>query len=178
LKQKILGVDLDSTLADIMPVFCLVVREQFGKSIHPSQIDNWDFWDPVIGPDAKWHIFREVWRRWREVQPTEPDLSSKLVKAIGMGYEISIITSTQKENLPFVHRWLELHKIPYKSIVALFNGQSKTDYPWHALVDDNPSLAKKPLPADRKVFMYEQPWNKSVQFPLKVKTFDEVLQDL
>lgn len=177
----IIALDLDSTLAEIMPIYCKIVKEQFGFSFTKEQIDRWSFWEDHIGLDNMWRIFREVWVRWYEIEPEDPNEGEVLYQAIDRGYEISIITATQKENLHYVYQWLEEWDIPYHSLIALFNGQSKFWYPFDAIIDDNPAMAEEArYYPDRKVFLYDQPWNRSAPetYVKRVISFSQMVRHL
>lgn len=180
---RILAVDLDATLADVQTVYLKLAKERFGIDFNYDDVDNWNFWFDRIPHDQAWKIFRDIWvDHSQEVEPTEDNLSSKLFQALGMGYEISIITSTQKECLPNAIRWLDRNNIPYKSITGLYNGQNKFEYPFNAIIDDNPSIAKKACTyPERQVFLRDQPWNRNGVDDRCIKrvfTFDQMLQEL
>ena len=183
--EKILAVDLDAVLADVQTVYVDIVRKEHGHDVSYEDIDNWDFWFNLLGPKVAWEIFKRIWvERANDVNLFDPNAPNALYKAIGMGYQVSIITATQKECIPNVSKWLDAHKVPYKSIIGLFNGQSKYDYPWDAIIDDSPKFAEmakthnngKPI----KIFLLSQPWNRSVknQIPIRVENFDQMLQEL
>lgn len=181
-RKKILAVDIDATMADIQSVFIKLAKERHGVDVKYEDINGWNFWMEKVGTPQTWQIFKDIWvDHWEEVQPTEPDVQDSLYKALGMGYEITVVTGTQKECIPFVSKWLDRQKVPYKSLVGLFSGQSKYDFPWTVLIDDNPNLLKDiDKHRDRKLFLYDQPWNRGVHSSLvtRVKTFDEMLQEL
>lgn len=180
--HKVLAVDLDATLADVQTVFMKLAKERFGVVAAYEDITHWDFWFQRIPKDEAWRIFRDIWvLHHDEVQATEDNIGSRLYQALGRGYEIAIITSTQKECLPFAIRWLDKHGIPYKSITGLYNAQSKYDYPWNAIIDDNPKIAKDACRfPERQVFLRDQPWNREVASwcVKRVRTFDEMVQEL
>ena len=180
--SRILAVDLDATLADVQQVYIRLAKERFNLDVKYDDIDNWDFWFQRIPKDDAWKIFEDIWvENSEEVRPTEDNLSSELYKVIGKGYEISIITSTQKACLPNAIHWLAAYGIPYKSITGLYNGQNKFDYPFSAIIDDNPGIAKKAcLYPERQIFLKDQPWNRDVEEKClkRVSTFGEMLQDL
>lgn len=180
--NKILAVDLDSTLADIMPIFCKLADHYYGVERQPSEVDNWNYWIPIIGEPAMWQIFRDIWvYHWESIQLCDPRAPVSLVKALGMGYQISIITSMQRDNIPHAVDWLNKYRIPYGSIIALHKFQNKADYPWTAIIDDNPRMATNYI-GPRKIFLYDQPWNRAVETTranvYRVHTFDQAIQEL
>jgi len=178
--MKILAVDLDNTLAHSNAVTLDIVNERLGTNYTLEDITHYDKFKEWLGEAEMWTTFREAWvNRWDRIEPVDLRMVPALVQALGMGYEISIITNAQRDNITNATKWLARYGVPYGSIIALHRGQSKFNYPWHVLIDDNPGLeAEAKLYPERRVYIMDHPWNKSVKTLPKVCTFDQLVQEL
>lgn len=178
--KPILAVDLDNTLAYSNAATLKIANKILGTNYTIDQITHYDKFKEWLGEARMWNTFREAWvNNWEEIEPVDPRMVSSLVQALGMGYEISIITNAQRDNISNAIKWLDRHGVPYGSIIALHRGQSKFNYPWQILIDDNPGLeAEAKLYPDRRVYIIDHPWNRHVKDLPRVYSFDQLIQEL
>jgi 5'(3')-deoxyribonucleotidase len=181
-KQKILAVDLYSTLADVNTIMCELVKRDFGHNVKIEDITDWNYIPRLVGDDQCWAYFREIWTdHVDKILPVDPNCINALYQALGQGYSIRIITSTQRECLPNIVKWLDDWKVPYDALIAIKSGPgSKWQFEFNAIIDDAPSLAKDALKyPDRKCFLIDSPWNRDInEGVIRVKSFAEMIQEL
>lgn len=180
-KQKILAVDLYSTLADVNSIMCELVFRDFGKKVTVDDITDWNTIPRLVGDDQTWKYFREIWvQHVDRILPVDPNCINALYQAIGKGYAVRVITSTQRECLPNIVKWLDLWKVPYDALIVIKSGPgTKFQFEFDAIIDDAPMLAKEaPNYPERKVFLIDSPWNRDVITAPPIVTPDMIVPNI
>jgi len=171
---KTVAIDVDSVLADVMPVWTDEYSKRTGKRVTKKEIVSWDI--PTIlpiTPDQVYRYFSHVWKhRWREIPPTEPDIGDVTKRIHRKGYRISIITKRERPTAPYVAMWLDLHRIYADELLFVFDAVPKANYPFDMLIDDAPKNLVDVI-APKSAILFNQPWNKDFDWPVRVDSLSE-----
>lgn len=171
---KTLAIDVDSVLADVMLVWADEYSKRTNKEIRKSDITAWDI--PTIlpiSPDQVYEYFSHVWKsRWREIPPTEPNIGEVTERLHRKGYRISILTKRERPSAPFVARWLDEHQIYADELLFIYDAIPKASYPFDVLIDDAPKNLVHVV-APKSAILFNQPWNVTFNWPVRVSTLSE-----
>ncbi len=174
-QQRTIALDLDSVLADVMLIWLEEYNIKFNTAIKKQDLFQWHLHNILPLPEKYIQdLFTQVWKnRWKDIPPTNSDLSivtSLLQKA---GFRISIITKRDRSTMSFVAHWLDLYNIYFNDVIFIFDNTSKTCYPFFLLVDDSPINAVEVL-YPRRIVIFDQPWNKTlINYP-RIRKLNEL----
>ena len=162
-RKKRVAVDVDGTLADVMPMWVKIYNEKYNKNLDYKSITRWEFWSSLgISSREFFRIFSKAWSRWEDIQPTEENIAQS-IEALNQLYLVDIVTGRTKDTLKFVKNWLQKHRIQYNHFVAVPFWQHKIHLPYDLYIDDSPDLAKLAARNQKTVLLYNQPWNSMVR---------------
>ena len=171
---RTVAIDVDSVLADVMLVWSDEYSKKNRKSISKKDITAWDI--PTIlpiTPDEVYKYFSYVWKfRWREIPPTEPDIGEVTKKIHRKGYRISILTKRERPTAAYVAQWLDFQKIYADELLFIYDAVPKANYPFDVLIDDAPKNLIDVVPP-KSAILFNQPWNKKFEWPVRVDTLSE-----
>jgi uncharacterized protein len=171
---KTVAIDVDSVLADVMLVWADEYSKRTGKKIVKKDIYQWDI--PTILPiaaDQVYKYFSHVWKyRWREIPPTEPNIGDVTKRIHRKGYRISIITKRERPTVAYVAQWLDAHKVYADDLVFIYDAVPKANYPFDVLIDDAPKNLVD-IAAPKSAILFNQPWNREFDWPVRVDTLSE-----
>jgi 5'(3')-deoxyribonucleotidase len=174
---RTVAIDVDSVLADVMLVWSDEYSKKNGKSVSKKDIIAWDI--PTIlpiTPDQVYEYFSHVWKfRWREIPPTEPNIGEVTKRIHRKGYRISILTKRERPTAAYVARWLDLHKIYADELLFIYDAVPKANYPFDVLIDDAPKNLVDVIPP-KSAILFNQPWNKDFEWPVRVNSLSEAEQ--
>lgn len=171
---KTVAIDVDSVLADVMLIWADEYSKQSGTRITKQEIVRWEIPTVLpITPDQVYQYFSQVWKyRWREIPPTEPDIGDVTMNIHRKGYRISIMTKRERQTVPDVAMWLDLHNIYADELLFIYDAVSKANYPFDVLIDDAPKNLVDVVPP-KSAILFNQPWNKDFDWPVRVNTLSE-----
>lgn len=157
-----IALDVDGVLADIIVVWIQEYNKKHGKSISKETIKDWDFWKE-LGVDKYDFYFQlsNCWSKWQAVPTMEQGIANAVEKLHSIG-TVDIVTARDKPSTPYVLKWLEHNRIKYNDYVAVPDGRDKANLDYDMFIDDSPHNALRIASKGRKVLLYDQPWNKSV----------------
>ncbi len=168
---KTVAIDVDSVLADVMLVWADEYSKRSRKKITKKEITRWDI--PTILPitsDQVYRYFGHVWKhRWREIPPTEPGIADAIMHIHKKGYRISIITKRERPTAPYVAMWLDKHRIYADELLFIYDAAPKAIYRFDVLIDDAPKNLVD-IVAPKSAILFNQPWNKDFDWPVRVDT--------
>ena len=171
---KTVAIDVDSVLADVMLVWTDEYSKQTKTKVTKKEITRWNI--PTIlpvSPDLVYKYFSHVWKnRWREIPPTEPNISDVTKRIHRKGYRISIITKRERPTAPYVAMWLDLHRVYADELLFIHDGVPKASYPFDVLIDDAPKNLVD-IVAPKSAILFNQPWNRDFDWPVRVNTLSE-----
>jgi 5'(3')-deoxyribonucleotidase len=171
---RTVAIDVDSVLADVMLTWTDEYSKQSKRRVTKNDIVEWDI--PTILPITAEQVylhFSHVWQnRWREIPPTEPDIGRVTERIHRKGYRISIITKRERPTAAYVAKWLDLHGIYADELLFIYDAIPKSSYPFDVLIDDAPKNLLDVV-SPKSAILFNQPWNKNFEWPLRVDTLSE-----
>ena len=175
-----IGIDVDGVMAEVhVPVIHLL--QSYGYDV---EVSDWDSWDMDIlrektgyGIGDMLELMDIVWNE-KVVDLTHseiPDMVKHLRRKLNA--EIMVITKRTRSSHGAVADFLNLHVMPYDSLVFAGRG-SKLEYPIDVLIDDSPNVVEEAIDyPDKTVFLVSFPWNDDVgELPDNVIRVDTILK--
>jgi 5'(3')-deoxyribonucleotidase len=171
---KTVAIDVDSVLADVMLVWTDEYSKRSKTEVTKNQIVKWDIPTVLpITPEQVYKYFSYVWKyRWREIPPTEPKIGDVIKKIHQKGYRISILTKRERPTVPYVAKWLDLHRIYSDELLFIYDAVPKASYPFDVLIDDAPKNLVDVV-SPKSAILFNQPWNKNFEWPVRVDSLSE-----
>jgi uncharacterized protein len=176
---KTLSIDFDSVLADTMITWTNEYNKLKNTNITKSEITYWNIGMILpLSADEISTMFIYVWQHcWRNIPPSEPGQSEIIKRMRRRGYRISILTKRERPTIAYVAKWLDYHDIYSDDLIFIYDNRPKAEYPFDILIDDAPSNLVEITPPKVGI-LFNQPWNKDFNWPLRVNTLREVEQIL
>jgi 5'(3')-deoxyribonucleotidase len=174
---KSLSIDFDSVLADTMIAWTMEYNKLKHTNITKNEITYWDIGMilPLSAEEIS-KIFNYVWQHcWQEIPPSEPGQSEIIKRIHRRGYRISILTKRERSTAAYVAKWLDYHDIYSDDLIFLYDNTPKSEYPFDILIDDVPSNLID-ITSPKIGILFNQPWNKDFNWPLRVNTLSEAEQ--
>ena len=176
---KTLSIDFDSVLADTMIAWTKEYNKLKNTNITKSEITYWNIGMILpLSADEISTMFNYVWQYcWQDIPPSEPGLSEIIKRIHRRGYRISVLTKRERPTIAYVAKWLDYHDIYSDDLIFIYDNRPKAEYPFDILIDDAPSNLVDITPPKVGI-LFNQPWNKDFNWPLRVNTLREVEQIL
>ncbi len=173
--KNTIALDLDSVLADVMITWIDEYNNTFNTNLKKSDIVQWHLHNILPLPEKEVQdLFTYVWKnRWKDIPPTSNDISKVTNLLQEKGFRISIITKRDRATIVFVAYWLDLHGVSFNDIIFIFDDMSKAHYPFFLLVDDSPLNASEVL-YPKRIAIFDQPWNKSLNNYPRIYKLNEI----
>ena len=173
-RKKRVAVDIDGTLADVMPIWVKVYNEEYSKKLDYRSIKKWAFWSDLgISTREFFRIFSKAWSRWEEIKPMEENVAEKM-KILHQLCLVDVVTGRTEDTLGYVKKWLEKHKISFNRFVAVSSWKYKLHLPYEFYIDDSPDLARLAERRKKIVLLYNQPWNTEIKEGAWVKRINNL----
>lgn len=166
---KTIAIDVDSVVADTMIVWTDEYNIRMGTRISKSEITSWDISRilPISPPDIS-DLFNHIWKhRWLEIPPTGARLGEVTRNIHRKGYKISVLTKRERATVPFVVRWLDQYDVFSDDMVFVYDDTPKSEYPFDIIVDDAPNNLIDLVPPKVGI-LFDQPWNRSFSWPIRI----------
>lgn len=171
---KTVAIDVDSVLADVMLVWVDEYNRRKGTKISKEDITRWDI--PTIlpvSPGQVYKYFTYIWKeRWKEVPPTEDGIGKITERLHKKGYRISVITKRERPTVAYVAKWLDYNEVYLDDLLFVFDAVPKAEYPFDILIDDAPKNLVD-ISAPKTAILFNQPWNRDFDWPVRVNTLSE-----
>ena len=171
---KTVAIDVDSVLADVMIIWTDEYRKRNSINVTKKEIIRWDIPTVLpITPKEVYQYFTYIWKyRWREIPPTEPKIGDITKSIHRKGYRISIVTKRERPTAPYVAKWLDLHHVYADELLFIYDAVPKASYPFDILIDDAPKNLID-IVAPKSAILFNQPWNRSFDWPVRVDSLSE-----
>lgn len=171
---KTVAIDVDSVLADVMVIWIDEYRKRHKANVTKEEIIRWDIPTVLpITPEQVYRYFIYIWKhRWQEIPPTEPRIGDITKNIHRKGYRVSIITKRERPTAPFVAKWLDLHRVYTDELLFIYDAVPKASYPFDILIDDAPKNLID-IVAPKSAMLFNQPWNRSFDWPIRVDSLGE-----
>jgi 5'(3')-deoxyribonucleotidase len=172
---KTFALDFDSVLADTMVIWVKEYNERHHTNITKNDISEWDISKILpIPPDEIAELFNYVWEyHWKEIPPCEPNQNNTIKNIHECGFRISILTRRERPTVSYVANWLDHHNIFSDDLIFVYDAMPKSEYPFDFILDDSPTNLID-ITAPKIGILFEQPWNKDFQWPLRIKSLEDV----
>jgi 5'(3')-deoxyribonucleotidase len=82
------------------------------------------------------------------------------------------MTKRERPTVPYVAKWLDLHRVYADELVFIYDAVPKANYPFDVLIDDAPKNLIDII-APKSAILFNQPWNKNFDWPVRVSTLSE-----
>ena len=190
------AVDIDGVLADLYGRFLYLINKDFGTNYATKDLEHWNVFDmlPVLkelkekyvqktAESIGWRYFDLAWLSPHKLKPVTGAVEAmkKLVERKDL--QLDIVTSRRVHSVPDMIKWIDLHGLPYHTIVILdtFNpnypaDKARLDYDIY--IDDSPGLARKIAnQMGKKLLLFDYPTNKFefTENVIRVQGWDDVL---
>jgi uncharacterized protein len=172
---KTFALDFDSVLADTMVIWVKEYNERYHTNINKSDIYAWDISQILpITPKEISELFNYVWEyRWEEIPPCELNQNNTIENIHKSGFRISILTRRERPTVSYVARWLDHHDIFSDDLIFVYDAMPKSEYPFDFILDDSPTNLID-ITAPKRGILFDQPWNKDFQWPLRIKSLQDI----
>jgi 5'(3')-deoxyribonucleotidase len=173
--SKTFALDFDSVLADTMVIWVKEYNERHHTNITKNDILAWDISKILpIAPEEISELFNYVWEyRWKEIPPCEPEQNNAVENIHKSGFRISILTRRERPTVSFVASWLDHHDIYSDDLIFVYDAMPKSEYPFDFILDDSP-INLIDITAPKIGILFDQPWNRDFQWPLRIKSLQDV----
>jgi hypothetical protein len=165
-KPIIVGIDVDSTLANLTDPLSQLIHEERGIMVPRYAVDKWDYYVEILGSAVT--MLEMMDRAWNDgmVVPEESRLSQTLRLLKIPKFHKMVITSRTPRSHAAVVQWLQDNGLDYNSTVLVDRSLSKFDFPLDILIDDQPACAEEVARYPSKfLYLRDQPWNQDVALP-------------
>jgi 5'(3')-deoxyribonucleotidase len=162
--------DVDNVLADSISCWCAKASRYLGYTVCKEQIKSHKIIGSVAMPTGE--IFRfqdEVWKEWKQLPPTEKDISEIFMQLRERDFRIIVATSRPLRLTKSIRHWLDYNNLNYDELRALGPLKYKADIYADFLVDDAPEQIFKFIKKGHIGFIYQQPWNIKKQIPKAIR---------
>lgn len=167
-----IALDFDSVLADILVIVNEILSEKEGRPVDVKSV-QWMFLEH-LGLEKKYKytdIFQEVWNRWERIPPTEPNLE-KSVWALRKLGPVDIVTAAGGyDSETNRKKWLVKNGITYDNFVVVPmhapSATGKLGLNYDVWIDDNPNDIVAAISQNKRMLVYDQPWNRHIQTPTR-----------
>lgn len=176
---KTFAIDFDSVLADTMVIWVKEYNKRYHRNITKNDIHAWDIYKilPISSKEIG-DLFNYVWEfRWDEVPPCEDDQKRTIERIHESGYRISILTKRERPTVAHVAKWLDHYKVFSDDLIFVYDGTPKSEYPFDFIVDDSPNNLVD-ITAPKIGILFDQPWNRNFQWPLRITSLKEAAKIL
>lgn len=169
-----IGIDIDSVLAEAMPIFLASIKERHGLDLKKEDITKWNMnWGEV-------DLYREI---CCVLDQPELVINMPLVDGAKEGmiylrgrYKVKLITSRKDTRAPQTRAWADKH---FGNIEIVHTDADKNGYNVDVLIDDAPHHIEAFAKKHRWAIVFDQPWNHNVDFKglpvLRANNWEEVL---
>lgn len=160
-----------------MKLWLRLWNRKSGQKLKYEDLVEWDFWKKLgISRGEFMELMRVAWRMWRELPPTETNLSDKVARLRTLG-RVDIVTARPRDVEKCTLLWLETHGISFDDIVWMRNSRMKVRLDYDVFIDDSPLLVEGHAPRAGLLLLYDRPWNKSIacggEFIRRIRNLNE-----
>lgn len=188
-KQPVILVDMDDVMAEFSETWLSRYNEDYNDNLTVEAFDAWDA-QASVKPECGAKIFDYFSEPgiYRNLKP-KPGSQEVLSELLTLGADIYIVTDSprgcsygedgwQGSNPADDKRaWIEEH-FPMLNLDNLVICRKKWMVNGDILIDDKPATIQKFMDEGRKILAMEMPYNRSMDVPLRAKTWADVREIL
>jgi len=168
--KRVIGIDIDSVLADSIELFIPFLNERFNKNLKLEDIVHYDF-DKCynVSPEEILEAFKDLtkYKLWRDIPIM--DYAIEFMDYLTSRHIAVIVTSRPEEHMKDITlEWLAKHKIKYSDLLFMDEKRDndkyitglKNGYKFDLFIEDCYEFAVKILKYDIPVILIDYPWNR------------------
>jgi 5'(3')-deoxyribonucleotidase len=157
------GIDLDGVLHEWSPTARQILFDKLGLVISESQTYNWikDECARLGKPEAWGWLWREAVPAMFSGEPYPGAIDA--IHRLQQTHDIVIVTKRPRGAIIPTFRWLALHGIEAVEVIVLTDPtarKSVVECDWY--VDDSPEVIEELWRAGKRVYAFDQPWNRNL----------------
>lgn len=167
--KRMIALDLDDTLADVLSVVVVRVNSELGLSLSKGDFKDWKMVNLQkeygISREYIHEVYHKVWvEDWKNIPAlASPDLLSKVLKY----YDIDIVTGRSEGSLDYCKMWLaeNYSGIGFRNIVRVDGVHKKAELNYDIFVDDGPTLVDALIEADyhgKRMMLIDKIYNRRI----------------
>jgi len=156
------GLDLDNCLSRTMEEFVKIYSEESHVYHTVEEMDRYSTLEVFpITYNYAMSIFKKIWDNYKNLSITESKLRQKVLALMRIG-KVTILTNNTFPDK--VLEWLDYNEIPYHEFRSNPDWQhdKATEPGIDILIDDKPELVESCVKNGKILFLYDQPWNRSL----------------
>src|SRR5215211_7579494 len=78
----------------------------------------------------------------------------------------------ERPTAPYVSKWLDFYRVYTDELLFIYDAVPKANYPFHILIDDAPKNLIDII-SPKSAILFNQPWNKNFNWPVRVNSLSE-----
>ncbi len=175
--QYRIALDMDGVLADSHAVMADVTEEQFGFRLEPQDTYQWDAEKAMfhlsngevkLSGQEFLDLFDIVWARWREIPRMDTYAKGVIEELRDGGHSVHIVTYAKTDRqMDFKQNWLRQNIMPLLWVVnARKTVGWKYNMDYDVFIEDCPHIAVGAHQQGKIAILYDQPWNRGVDYRL------------
>jgi len=170
-----IAVDVDGVILTMIPKVCEIYNETFKTNYAKEEVKQWEFFkDWNISEESMYKIFDEVYENSHTLSLIDENAPHVLKKIVNK-HNVDLVTA---RNLRFESNLIKRlntlnikERTHYENIIHVeakpYDSKLTLDY--DVFIDDNPNLVSAIRKyGNKKLLLYDQPWNKNLQDNEKV----------
>lgn len=173
-----IGVDIDGTVCESMPVILQEAKRITGRTYDKDDIKEWN--QQLDGTDIGRvieYLYRNTTFKLLSMKPVEGAVRG--IRSLSKHHTIVFVTSRHIVTAPITSLWIHHHFGDYP-IWHTGRSDDKARYDLDLLIDDAPSHAMN-FSKTGRVILFDQPWNRKVKETSRIsraRNWNEVLERL
>ncbi len=183
-----IGIDIDGVVRNLYDPLISCFKQEHPKiKIDPiKEWINYKIWNHFIlrGQPVDKNWFKSQWfERYAEECYLEnafpyPYVAESLKHLKSKGYKIIFISAQPNRNcMGLTVEWLGIHKIPFNEI-HFTDYWSKDKVNCDLYIEDSPIQFSSLVMAHKKVFIYDQPWNRNIPATNRFISWIDIVKEI
>lgn len=168
-------VDVDGVILAMIPKVCEIYNKKYNTNYTKEDVRRWEFFkDWNISEDLIYKIFNQVYENSHTLSLIDND-APKVLKKLCNKYCIDLVTARNTKFESNLLRRLDSLGIKkgthYENLIHVEAKpyDSKLTLNYDIIIDDNPNLVRAMRKyGNKKLLLYDQPWNQNFQDKEKV----------
>lgn len=176
-----IGIDLDDVLGQFIPALIEFHNNKYGTDIKFEKFNSYKFWE-VWGGNME-EAIQKVYDfhktpYFKNIKTI--DGAEEVLNRLKENNELYIVTSRQEDVIKETEEWVDKNFPKIFKKIYFTNQYSRSgiettkqkvcdDLDMDILIEDNLKYAEECSRPDRKIFLFDKPWNQSEKLPPNVK---------
>lgn len=158
--RQALGVDIDNVVSVTDPAIRKTIHEVFGIHLAQEQIVYYQYHRCGITKEQE----ERVLKIFRDVTCSELDVVPGAIESLELlkqKYQVVLVTSRHPDIVEKTKDWLRLKNIPH-DLLIFNNLKHQTGHNFNFFIEDNADAALSLAEAGIQTFLFDYPWNRSL----------------